>query len=255
MADEAKGGAKKLRFILDSNLGLDVKAEPWRSFLSEHGVECLASSDLPRIDAKIYAHEADIAFMPIGDFHRMTGKGDRYYRGFVIATSKFLGTTDLPSVWVVRKDDSASSWEDLEGSAYGYINKSCSSSYFPPAIVLNRKGKTLDKFLKIQPTKAWQGQIDAVVAKEVRSTMVPEDVWKTTPANAETTRIIGRYDQAKPALIVASHDLDETFSRKFFDLLVSWEPKWEAVYGAFTPYYYADVQHFFHDLNELPRGM
>ena len=38
----------------------------------------------------------------------------------------------MPSVLVVRKDDPAESLMDLEGATYGYINKSCTSSYFPP---------------------------------------------------------------------------------------------------------------------------
>jgi ABC-type phosphate/phosphonate transport system substrate-binding protein len=91
-------------------------------------------------------HEPDIAFMPIADFHRLVAKGDDYYRGFAIATSKFTGTTNLPSVLVVRKDDPAASLNDLEGARYGYINKSCSSSYFPPAILLQKHGKKLDDF-------------------------------------------------------------------------------------------------------------
>jgi ABC-type phosphate/phosphonate transport system substrate-binding protein len=36
--------------------------------------------------------------------------------------------TDLPSVLVVRKDDSAKSLKDLEGATYGYINKCRTSS-------------------------------------------------------------------------------------------------------------------------------
>src|SRR2546423_1097276 len=45
----------------------------------------------------------------------------------------------------------------------------------------------------MRPVKAWQGQIDSVVDGEIRSTMVPEDVWRTTSGNAETTKVIDRY--------------------------------------------------------------
>ena len=76
--------------------------------------------------------------------------------------------------------------------------------------------------------------------------------WKTTPGNAQHTRIIGRYDNAKPALIVARQDLDEEVGKKLLAALVAWMPKWQAVFGAFRPYYYADVQAYFHDLNGLP---
>ena len=42
-----------------------------------------------------------------------------------------------------------------------------------------RQGKRLDEYVNIVQVKPWQGQIDAVVAKKVRATMVAEDVWKT----------------------------------------------------------------------------
>ncbi len=200
-------------------------------------------------------HRPDLAFISISDLLRSAAKGDRCYRGFAIPTSKFTGTTNLPSVLVVRQDDPAESLVDLEGAKYGYINQSCSSSYFPAAIVLGQQGKMLGEYLDIVQVKAWQGQIDAVVSKEVRATMVAEDIWKTTPRNAQNTKIIGRYENAKPALIVARHDLDEEVGKKLLAALVAWIPKWEAIYGAFRPYYYADVQAYFHDLNGLHAGI
>lgn len=242
-------------FLLDKNLGLTVDEEPWPGILSRARIQTVQTTDLPYLDHMVAKHEPDIAFMPIADFHRLIAKGDDYYRGFAIATSKFTGTTNLPSVLLVRNDDPAAGLNDLEGARYGYINKSCSSSYFPPAILLQKQGKKLDDFLELVPALAWQGQIDAVVSKEVRATMVPEDVWKTTETNARDTKIIGRYDSATPALVVVRQALDEAISKTLLDALVSWVPKWDAVYGAFRPYFYADVHHFFHDLDQLPPGM
>jgi ABC-type phosphate/phosphonate transport system substrate-binding protein len=97
-------------------------------------------------------HKPDISYLPVADLHRLVAAGDNHYRGLAIATSKFTGTTHLPSVLVVRKDDPATNLNDLAGAKYGYINKSCSSSYFPPAILLARQGKTLDEFFEIVPT-------------------------------------------------------------------------------------------------------
>jgi ABC-type phosphate/phosphonate transport system substrate-binding protein len=169
-------------------------------------------------------HVPDLAFISISDFLRSVAKGDQHYRGFAIATSKFTGTTNLPSVLVVRQDDPAQSFADLEGARYGYINKSCSSSYFPANIVLAKQGKRLDEYVNIVQVKPWQGQIDAVVAKEVRATMVAEDVWKTTPGNAQHTRIIGRYDNAKPAPIVARQDPNaKAISALVEGLFAGWE--------------------------------
>ncbi|HEY2540474.1 MAG TPA: PhnD/SsuA/transferrin family substrate-binding protein [Stellaceae bacterium] len=242
-------------FLLDKNLGLSVNEKPWPEILSAAGIKTVETTDLPHLDDMVAKHEPDIAFMPIADFHRLVAKGDDYYRGFAIATSKFTGTTNLPSVLVVRRDDPAASLNDLERARYGYINKSCSSSYFPPAILLQKQGKKLDDFLELVPTAPWQGQFDAVVAKEVRATMAPEDVWKTTDTNARDAKIIGRYDNATTPLVVVRQGLDEAVSKTLLDALVSWVPKWDAVYGAFRPYFYADVHHFFHDLDQLPPGM
>jgi phosphonate transport system substrate-binding protein len=242
-------------FLLDQNLGLPVEENPWPGILSAVGIKSVSTTDLVHLDEMVARHEPDIAYIPVADFHRLFAKGDDYYRGFAIATSKFTGTTNLPSVLAVRKDDPAASLQDLSGAKYGYINKSCSSSYFPPAIMLEEQGKKLCDFLEIVPTAPWQGQIDAVVSKEVRATMVPEDVWKTNAKNAQNTKIIGRYDNATTPLVVVRHDLDETIGKTLLDALVTWVPKWEAVYGAFRPFYYADVHRFFHDLDQLPDGM
>lgn len=244
-----------ITFLLDTNLGLSVTDKPWPAFLARWNVKVKSTTDLVHLDALMAAHEPDIAFMPIADFHRLLATGDDHYRGFAIATSKFTGTTNLPSVLVVRHDDPASDLGDLEGARYAYINKSCSSSYFSPAILLASHGRKLDDFLDIVPTAPWQGQIDAVVAGSVRATMVPEDVWRTDPANARTTRIIDRYDNATPALVVARHDLDEPLAKGLLEALVSWVPRWDGVYGAFRPFYRADVHRFFHDLDQLPSGL
>jgi ABC-type phosphate/phosphonate transport system substrate-binding protein len=249
-----KTSKETLYFLLDRNLGLPADGEPWKSFLDGLGIRTELSTDLVDIHQQVAEHKPDIAYIPIADFHRLIGKGDDYYHGFVISTSKFTGSVDLPSVLVVRKDDAAKSLEDLQGATYGYIDKSCSSSYFPPAIMLEKQGKQLDHFLKIKPVKAWQGQVDAVISKEVRATMVPEDVWKITPRNDEETRVIGRYDNGKPAMIVARQGLDEELSKKLLERLVRWSPKWEAVYGPFRPYLLAEVFSFFHDLDALPPG-
>jgi phosphonate transport system substrate-binding protein len=50
---------------------------------------------------------------------------------------------------VVKKDDPATSLDDLAKARYGYINRSCSSTYFPPAILLNRKSLNLDDYFRL----------------------------------------------------------------------------------------------------------
>lgn len=239
------------RFLIDSNLPIDTREDAVASVLREFDIRVEASNDLPEIGRKLAAHEPDLAFIPSADYHRSLRKGDRHYRGLVMPTSKFTGSTDLPSVLVVREDDPAESLLDLEGATYGYINRSCTSSYFPPIIMLNERGLRFDRFLKGRPVKPWQGQIDAVVRGEVRATMTAEDIWRTTPANGEKTKLVGRQD-GKPAIVVARYDLDPKLRAALADALVQWVPPWSSIYGCFRPFLYADVHCFFHELDMLP---
>ena len=240
------------KFLFDSNLPIDMDDAAVAAVLREFDVSLEASTDLPTIGGKVAAHEPDLAYIPSADWHRALRKGDGHYRGLVLPTSKFTGLHDLPSVLVVRHDDPAESLMDLEGATYGYINRSCTSSYFPPAVMLAEKNIRFDRFLVMQPVKPWQAQVDAVVSGEVRSTMVPEDVWRTTTTNAETTKIVDRYDHGKPAVIVARHDLDPKLRTGLADALIQWVPPWSSVYGCFKPFFFADVHFFFHELDKLP---
>ena len=162
--------------------------------------------------------------------------GDQHYRGMAIATSKFTGDPRQSSLLVVRSDDSATGLDDLAGAEYGYINTSCTSSYFSPAILLTRLGKTWDT-LHFVPVPAWQGQIDAVVSKKVRATMVLEDVWTATPENAESTKVIGRYDNCKPPVVIASKTLDNGTCGTLLNALLAWEPDWNVIFGGLKPDY------------------
>ncbi len=250
-------GDTSLSFVLDSNLGLPIDEQPWSDILEKANIETMATDDMDRVDKMLLAHEPDIAFIPAGDFHRLGVDGDRHYRGLAIATSKFSGQPRLKSLLVVRKDDPATSLDDLEGAKLSYINCSCSSSYFPPGILLQRKGKQLRDFfeiVQIKPGRLWQGPLKAVVDGQARATMILEDMWRSVPENAETTKVIGEYVGGTPAVIVVRHDLDEGIKKTMLDACLEWTPPWkDKIFGAFRPYYYADVHTFFHDLDQLPK--
>lgn len=243
-----------MQFLVDSNLGLPVNEKPWSGILAGLGITTSLTNDLPVLDRSVARHEPDIVFMPIADFHRILATGDTYYRGLATVTSKLTGATKLPSVLVVRKDDPAESISDLRGARYGYINTSCSSSYFCPAIVLNRLGDDLDGFFDLRATAPWQGQIDAVIDGTVRATMVVEDIWRATPSNADTTKVIGRYDDATGAVAVVGEAVDGALREKLLDALVSWQPRSDALFGPFTRYRDEDVAAFFADMARLPAG-
>ena len=242
-------------FLIDSNLGLDPAEEPWRSLFSRVGITSTCTADLPELDRSVAAHEPDIVFMPVADFHRVLASGDRQYRGLAMLTSKFTGATNLPSVLVVRADDPATCLADLAGASFGYINSSCTSSYYALAILLHHLGRSLADFGVMVSTTPWQGQIDAVTSGQVRATMVLEDVWKTTAFNAEATKVIGRYDEATGAVIVVRDGLDDTVVGALLDTLLTWKPKPGALFGGFAAFTESGIARFFQDLDQLPASL
>ena len=255
-AEDASPG--RLSFLIDTNLGLDVAAEPWKGLLSAAGLDVEQSTDLPYIDRLVAEHRPDVAYIPMGSFYRLFGRGDQHYRGLAQATSKMTGSVLQTCFLVVGKDDPANSIADLSGARFGFINRSCSSSFFPPAILLNRLGRNLDDFLDmvpVEPGPTWQGLVDAVISHEVRATMVLEDTWNAQPRNAEHTRVIERYTRGPEAVVVARDSLDEKLRKSLLDALLATVPGWDTVYGSFKPFYYADVHAYFHDLGQLPSGL
>ncbi len=111
---QAGGGSASVN-TLDSNFGLDVGEKPWSDFLPAHGITAEAAADLVHISQSVARHEPDIAYIPVADFHRLTGKGDNHYRGLAMATSKFTGLVRQRRLPVVRRDDPAGSIADLRG--------------------------------------------------------------------------------------------------------------------------------------------
>lgn len=244
-----------ITFVLDKNLELPTDQEPWIGMLKAAGIKVHATTDLVYIDQLLAGNGPDIAYIPGGDFCKLILKGNPHYQGLVIATSKFTGEPYQLTLLVVRKDDPANSIDDLAGSTYGYMNRSCSSSYFPPAVMLNREGKNFEQFLKIVEVPGWQNRVDAVVAKKIRSTMILDDVWKMTPSNEETCKIIGEMNYCAPAILAVNKRLDIETVGKLREQALSYIPSWQTVYGAFRPYNYADVQSFTHYLSELPASV
>jgi hypothetical protein len=98
----------------------------------------------------------------------------------------------------------------------------------------------------------WQERVDAVVAKSIRATMILEDVWKMTPSNSEHLKIIGEYSRCVPAILTARKGLASDVVKDLREHLLRYVPNWTNVYGAFRPYYFADVQTFYHQVGLLP---
>ena len=82
--------------------------------------------------------------------------------------------------------------------------------------------------------------------------MILEDVWKMTPRNTEVAKIIGEYIPSPPAILVVRNKLDPKVVATLRDHLLHYVPEWTNVYGAFRPFYFADVHTFYRLLSQLP---
>jgi hypothetical protein len=105
---------QNLTCLLNRNLDFPVADEPWTSLLSEAGMTAEATTDLPKMVQLIEEGSAHMAYVPGAGFCLMMRKGNPYYRGLVIATSKFSGQPAQGTLLVVRQDDHAYNLDDLE---------------------------------------------------------------------------------------------------------------------------------------------
>lgn len=242
---------QNLTFILNGNLDFPIASEPWQSVFAAEGIAAEATTDLAKIDELLATGGPAIAYVAGASFCVMLQKDNPHYSGLVIATSKFTGQAAQRTLLIVRHDDPATSLDDLEGSEYAYLNRSCSSSFFPPSILLQQKGKQIDAFFNLKQVAGWQARIDAVVAGSVRSTMILEDVWKMTLKNTEVAKAIGEYFPCVPAVLIVRKDLDTKVRDSLREEFLNYIPNWSNVYGAFRPFYFADVQTFYHQLGLL----
>ncbi len=236
-------------FVLDSNLGLAVHEPHWADVLRRLRIEARASTDLVDIDRTLAEHRADLAFVPAADYHAFAT--DPHYRGLAVATSRRTGRPDQDAVLVVARDDPARSVDDLVGATLGYVNTSCSSSYFAPALLTHRDGRRLRDTFDLVLVPAWQPQIDAVVSGRVRATMVLDDVWSALPANDDRTRVIGRVEGLVPPVVIARSDLDPRTVDALVAELLAWVPPAGATYGPFVAFEPSYFERFFGMLTGL----
>jgi hypothetical protein len=110
----ARMAKQNLTCLLNRNLDFPVADEPWTSLLSEAGMTAEATTDLPKMVQLIEEGSAHMAYVPGAGFCLMMRKGNPYYRGLVIATSKFSGQPAQGTLLVVRQDDHAYNLDDLE---------------------------------------------------------------------------------------------------------------------------------------------
>ena len=131
---------QELTFILNKNLGFPITEEPWTSIFSAAGIKAEATTDLAKVEQKLTEGGPNIAYVPGAGFCVMLRKGNPHYRGLVIATSKFTGQPlNVLCFWFAKTIRQGAS-TILKDQSTGALNRTRSSSFFPPAILLQQKG-------------------------------------------------------------------------------------------------------------------
>jgi phosphonate transport system substrate-binding protein len=187
-----------------------------------------------------------LAYLPAANYFYL--RDDPSYEPVASALHAADRTPRLSSLLVVAKPSGITALDELRGSRLGYAHPYCTSSYFAPALLLLENHHAIaDFFAALIQVPPYQGQIDRVIAGEVDATMVQEDVWLKTPANAEATRVIARRDGLPTPLVIVGAGAGGAFREELGRLLFSHRPRVTptTLFAGFAPYQRQQVEGFF----------
>ncbi len=230
----------------DGNLGLPVDDPVWREFLDRHGLHAAAYDDMAELTVGLKQGVKAVAYLPAANYFYL--RDDPSYEPVASALCAVDHRPKVSSVLVVARSSGIIALDQLRGRRLGYVHRYCTTSYFAPALVVQENHATLaDFFAALVPVPPYQGQIDCVTAGRVDATMVQEDVWLRTPANAEATRVLARKDDLPTPLVIvaadAGGDLKEGLRQLLFSHLPPITPT--TLFAGFVPYQRQQVEGFF----------
>ena len=247
-AEEGKATARttdRLVFAHDVNLGFPTNDPEWAAFFAEHGWRAAGYDDMGKLTETLRSHAAAASFLPAANYFFL--RDDPFYSGLASALAMKTGGKTVDSVLIVPTSSKAESIVDLKGKRLGYINLYCTTSYFSPAILLAEHGIPFEGFFSsMKPVGAWQRQIDALAAGEIDATMVEEGIWRSKPANAAATKIIGRIERLPGPVVVVAKTVDTAFASAFLArLLATRIARADQPFAGYAPYCQKEVQDFF----------
>jgi phosphonate transport system substrate-binding protein len=242
--------AKKGGF--DANLELPLADPYWSSLFTVENCEITSTIDLDTLTAALLKHQYDFSYLPSANCYFL--RDDHAWRGLASALSPRTKSPAQSSVFVVKRSNPATSWQQLKGAKLGYINTYCTTSYFAPSILLAREDLALETFFDAFAVAPWQGQIDAVIDGSIDATMVYEDVWLAQSSNAGQTRIIARLDDLPTPPVIALASLEAPFTSKLTSALIAFAPKPVPgmLYAGFASYQDMRMRRFFAELEKVP---
>ncbi|MDP1835743.1 MAG: PhnD/SsuA/transferrin family substrate-binding protein [Chlamydiales bacterium] len=238
--------SSELVFAIDKNLGFDADAPVWRSFFSKFNVKVVAYDDMEKLTEDMEKHKITCSYLPSANYFYFMS--DNYYVPIANALFAANQTSESSSVLVVSKASLINTLSELKGKRFGFIHPYCTSSFFAAALLLWKHNFSIhDFFSTMRKVGPWQLQVDAVIAKEVDATMVPEDIWYKQPKNTEKTKIIAREKNLPSPIVVCSKNADKTFVQELKELLLSYKPKASpnALFNGFIPYQKDQEEAFF----------
>jgi phosphonate transport system substrate-binding protein len=230
----------------DSNLGLPVDDPAWREFLARHGIRVAGYDDMAALTADLQQGVKAFAFLPAANYFYL--RDDRSYEPVASALYAADQTPKLSSLLVVTKSSGITTLDQLRGRRLGYVHRYCTTSYFAPTLLLWENHHAIgDFFAALIQIPPYQAQIDCVVAGRVDATMVQEDVWLKTPANAEATRVIGRKDDLPTPLVIVGANTGGEFKKDLRQFLLSHRPRVTptTLFSGFVHYQRQQVEEFF----------
>jgi phosphonate transport system substrate-binding protein len=244
--------ARTLHGAFDGNLDFPLLDSYWAPLLKSGRCQIVSYTDLEALTQALRAHLVDFSYLPSANCYFL--RHDPLLAGVASACSPRTGKPAQNSVFVVKRSNPATSWRELQGARYGYINTFCTTSYFSPSILLAREGLPLTGFFDAFAVPAWQGQIDAVIAGTIDATMVYEDVWLAEPQNAVETKIIDRLDGLPTPPFIARTDIDGDFVATLKAELLAYKPHPapSTLYAGFADYQSDAMARFFAELETIP---
>jgi phosphonate transport system substrate-binding protein len=247
----ATTASQRIEAGFDANLDFPLDNASWAAFSTATHCAITSYTDLDVLTSALRQRLFDFSYLPSSNCFFLR---DVPYRGIVSALTPITHQPSQSSVFVVAKDNPATSWRDLRGKRLGYINTYCTTSYFAPSILLGREGFALKDFFDAFPVTAWQGQIDAVLAGSIDATMVYEDVWLARPENAQQTKILARLDDLPTPPFIVRADMDAKLEGELKQVLLGLPAQGApgALYAGFADYQDARMQRWFADLAALP---
>jgi phosphonate transport system substrate-binding protein len=225
---------------------LPVEDPAWWEFLDRHGLQAAAYYDMAALTLDLQQRVTACAYLPAANYFYL--RDNPSYEPVASALYAADQTPRMSSLLVVTKSSGITTLDQLRGRRLGYVHRYCTSSYFAPALLLLDNHDTLaDFFAALIAIPPYQAQIDCVVAGRVDATMVEEDVWYKTPANAEVTRVIARKGDLPTPLLIAAANTDGAFKKDLGQFLFSHYPRITpaTLFAGFVPYQRQQVEEFF----------